>query len=98
MRISQCHDAAFDPWSQVVRRSIDARPWRCSDCWCGGEGLDMSAETRLRDKLRKIEALFAGAGTQGERLAAEAARERIRARLAEFGRSETPTEIQFSVP
>jgi septum formation inhibitor-activating ATPase MinD len=33
----------------------------------------------LREKLRKIEALFAGAGTTGERLAAEAALERVRA-------------------
>jgi hypothetical protein len=30
-------------------------------------------EAQLRDKLRKIEALFAGAGTKGERGAAEAA-------------------------
>ena len=34
----------------------------------------MSTEFQLREKLRKIEALFAGAGTTGERLAAEAAR------------------------
>ena len=33
----------------------------------------MPDEAQLRDKLRKIEALFAGAGTSGERLAAEAA-------------------------
>jgi hypothetical protein len=31
----------------------------------------MSLESQLREKLRKIEALFAGAGTAGERLAAE---------------------------
>ena len=35
----------------------------------------MSTESQLREKLRKIEALFAGAGTTGERLAAEAALE-----------------------
>lgn len=58
----------------------------------------MTGDARLRDKLRKIEALFAGAGTEGERLAAEAALARVRARLAEIGRSETPTEFQFSVP
>jgi hypothetical protein len=58
----------------------------------------MAGDARLRDKLRKIEALFAGAGTEGERLAAEAALARIRARLAEMGRSEAPVEIQFSVP
>jgi hypothetical protein len=36
--------------------------------------------------LRKIEALFAGAGTAGERLAAEAALEGVRARLGELSR------------
>jgi hypothetical protein len=58
----------------------------------------MSGDARLREKLRKIEALFAGAGTEGERLAAEAALARVRARLAEIERSEKPTEFQFSVP
>src|SRR5437764_6940792 len=60
--------------------------------------LPMSTESQLREKLRKIEALFAGAGTDGERLAAEAALERVRARLAELGRHEKPIELQFSVP
>jgi hypothetical protein len=46
----------------------------------------MPDETQLRDKLRKIEALFAGAGTAGERDAAEAALHRVRDRLAEMGR------------
>jgi hypothetical protein len=54
-------------------------------------------EALLRDKLRKIEALFAGAGTAGERLAAEAALERVRARLSELQRSDPPIEMQFSV-
>jgi len=58
----------------------------------------MTDDARLREKLRKIEALFAGAGTAGERLAAEAALERVRARLAEIGRTEKPIEFQFSVP
>jgi hypothetical protein len=58
----------------------------------------MSIESQLRDKLRKIEALFAGAGTAGERLAAEAALARVRARLAELGRRDPPVEIQFSMP
>lgn len=57
----------------------------------------MSIETQLRDRLRKIEALFAGAGTAGERLAAEAALERVRARLAELGRRDPPVEMQFSL-
>jgi hypothetical protein len=58
----------------------------------------MSIEFQLREKLRKIEALFAGAGTAGERLAAEAALERVRARLAELGRRDPPIEMQFSMP
>jgi hypothetical protein len=58
----------------------------------------MTIESQLREKLRKIEALFAGAGTAGERLAAEAALERVRARLAELGRGDPPIEMHFSVP
>ena len=41
-------------------------------------------QTQLREKLRKLESLFAGAGTPGEKQAAEAGLERIRARLAEL--------------
>ncbi len=58
----------------------------------------MSGEAQLREKLRKIEALFAGAGTVGERIAAEAALERVRARLAELERRDTSIEMQFSLP
>jgi hypothetical protein len=57
----------------------------------------MSEEALLRSRLRKIEALFAGAGTAGERAAAGAAAERIRARLRDFERSERPQEIRFSI-
>ncbi|MBS0558934.1 MAG: hypothetical protein JSR21_02660 [Proteobacteria bacterium] len=57
----------------------------------------MTPEDELRAKLRKIEALFAGAGTAGERMAAEAARERVRARLAELGRQDRPIEMHFSL-
>lgn len=57
----------------------------------------MGDEDVLRDKLRKIEALFAGAKTDGERVAAEAAAERIRARLAEAGASEAPVEMRFAI-
>jgi hypothetical protein len=58
----------------------------------------MTDEDQLREKLRKIEALFAGAGTAGERLAAEAALGRLRARLAETERREQPIELQISLP
>ena len=57
----------------------------------------MSEETQLREKLRKIEALFAGAGTDGERTAAGAALARVRARLAALQRSEPAVEMQFSL-
>ena len=52
----------------------------------------------LREKLRKIEALFAGAGTPGERHAAEAALERMRARLKDLEKRDPPIELQFSLP
>src|ERR1700694_5388123 len=58
----------------------------------------MSTQSQLREELRKIEALFAGAGTTGERLAAEAALERVRARLTELGHKDSPVEMQFSMP
>ena len=61
-------------------------------------GRPMSIESQLRDKLRKIETLFAGASTAGERLTAEAALERVRTRLAELGRRDPPIEMQFSMP
>ena len=58
----------------------------------------MNDEAFLRAKLRKLEALFVGAGTPGEKAAAEAGLERIRARLAELERSDTPIEMQVSLP
>ncbi len=57
----------------------------------------MLNETEIREKLRKIEALFARAGTNGERLAAAAAAERIRARLDEAQQSGRQIEMQFSM-
>lgn len=57
----------------------------------------MSSEDGLRDKLRKIEALFAGAKTAGEKAAAGAAADRIRARLAETGAREPTIEMRFSI-
>jgi hypothetical protein len=58
----------------------------------------MSTHSLLREKLRKIEALFVAAGTAGERLAAEAALERMRAKLAELEGRDPPIELQFSLP
>ena len=58
----------------------------------------MSPEQNLRDKLSKIEALFAGAATAGEKSAAGAAAERIRARLGQAAKTEAPVEMRFSIP
>lgn len=58
----------------------------------------MSSEQALREKLRKIEALFSGGATKGEKMAAGAAAERIRARLKETTGKEKPVEIRLSVP
>jgi len=58
----------------------------------------MTPEQILRDKLRKIEALFAGAATDGERAAAGAAAERIRERLGRTSGRETPQKMRFSIP
>ncbi len=51
----------------------------------------------LKAKLRKIEALYAGATTPGERLAAEAAIKRIKQRLDEFARTEDSIEMRFRI-
>ncbi len=53
-------------------------------------------ESQLREKLRKIEALFAGAATRGEKAAAGAAAERIRARLKEMGSHGRPEEMRIN--
>ena len=54
-------------------------------------------EVQLRDKLRKIETLFAGAATPGERQAAGAAAERIRLQLAAAASTEAEIEMRFSI-
>lgn len=57
----------------------------------------MGDEDELREKLRKIEALFAGATTEGERSAAGAAAERIRARLADITSREAAIEMRLAI-
>ena len=54
-------------------------------------------EAGLIEKLRKIEALFASPGTEGERAAAGNARDRIRERLRQIERVELPIEYRFSL-
>lgn len=54
-------------------------------------------EAKLIEKLRKIEALYAGAATSGERKAAASARERIQERLRELQGGQVAVEYQFSL-
>jgi hypothetical protein len=52
---------------------------------------------KLLERLRKIEALHAGAATPGERDAAASARERIHARLQSATQQERSEEYRFSM-
>lgn len=58
----------------------------------------MMIEDQLRERLRKVEALFFGAATAGEREAAGAAAERLKAKLDEASRRDPPVEMKFSLP
>ncbi len=58
----------------------------------------MTTEQQLRDKLRKITALFEGASTEGERQAAAAAIDRIRQALKGAVKTEPLPETKFSLP
>ena len=53
-------------------------------------------EDDLIRKLLSIEALFAGAKSDGERMAANLAKERIQVRLKEFERRDPPVEYRFT--
>jgi hypothetical protein len=55
-------------------------------------------EQQLRERLRKIAALFEGATTPGERSAAAAAAERVRSALAAIQHTEQKIEMQFRLP
>jgi hypothetical protein len=58
----------------------------------------MTSEEQLREKLRKISALFHGATTIGERDAAAAAMERVRKGLKTAFTTEPLVEFKFSFP
>lgn len=58
----------------------------------------MTSEEQLRERLRKIAALFEGATTSGERAAAAAALKRVRESLAGLEKTERPVEMQFNLP
>jgi len=55
-------------------------------------------EQQLRERLRKISALYEGATTPGERSAAAAAIERVKKAIAAFAQTEQPSEFQFMLP
>jgi hypothetical protein len=58
----------------------------------------MLSEDRLREKLRKIEALYAGAATAGEKAAADAAADRIRRQFETASKQEAAEDYKFSIP
>jgi hypothetical protein len=58
----------------------------------------MTIEEQLRERLRKVEALYFGAGTAGEREAAGAASQRLKAKLTELSRDDPTVEMQFTMP
>ncbi|MBX3202774.1 MAG: hypothetical protein KF894_31905 [Labilithrix sp.] len=53
-------------------------------------------EAKLREKLARIEALFAGATTDGERVAAAEARRRIQLRLQSVEQNDPPIEYRLT--
>ena len=54
-------------------------------------------EQKLIEKLQRIEALFAGATTKGEKVAAANALERIRERLKDIQKLDPPVEYKFTL-
>ena len=58
----------------------------------------MTTDAELREKLRKIYALFEGATTPGERDAAAAAINRVKTALAAEQKREQTVEMRFSLP
>lgn len=57
----------------------------------------MTTEQQLREKLRKITALFEGAATPGERQAAAAAMERFQLALGAAAKTQPLPETKFSM-
>jgi len=55
-------------------------------------------EQQLRERLRKIAALYEGATTPGERSAAAAAIERVKKAIASIAHTEPLSEYQFKLP
>jgi hypothetical protein len=55
-------------------------------------------EEQLRERLRKVEALYLGAATAGERHAAAEAAARLKTKLEEARHADRPEEMKFSFP
>jgi hypothetical protein len=58
----------------------------------------VTPEQELAERLRRLEALHARPGTEGERVAAANALERLRARLARMQASEPTHDFRFNLP
>jgi hypothetical protein len=58
----------------------------------------MTEEQKLIERIRRIEALFARPGSEGERDAAAHALERMRSRLREVEKVDAPGEFKFTLP
>jgi hypothetical protein len=58
----------------------------------------MMIDEQLRERLRKVETLYFGATSAGEREAAGAAVERLKAKLEEAALRDVPVEMKFSLP
>lgn len=54
-------------------------------------------DAKLREKLARIEALFAGATTEGERVAAGEAKRRIQLRLQSVEKLDPPVDYRFTL-
>ena len=57
----------------------------------------MSDVRRLIEKLRRIDALHAGATTEGERAAADGARQRIKEKIQQYEEADPPIEYKFTL-
>jgi len=92
-------------WKKAVEgfrrasRDGEGNVW-CGKCTAryGRIRVSLTTEQQLRDKLRKIAALFEGATTAGERNAAAAAIERIKRSIDTTAKVDLPVEYTFTLP
>jgi hypothetical protein len=108
MTIGEAKYCAAPTWallSRVIRPEVFQSNCRISHRFSRGciqvqsEGAsELTTEQELREKLRKIAALFEGATTAGERNAAAAASSRILAALSAAAKTERAIETQFTLP